>query len=473
MTRGVSLALACAFVAAALLFARPASTPGPALRDFEAYWSAGAAFNAHEDPYGRAVWNAERTVPGVDATRDELLPFVGPPATLPMWSAFARLPYATAARVWWTLLALALLCLLLLLARAASGAIAPFSVFALIVFALGFGPMTSDLALGQIALLALLGAAACVCLANVPLAAFLGAFVAYFQPNVALGLLSQLGRNRTTLLLLGAGFGTYFVGVAGAGWDWPVTYASILTAHAAAERFNAIQISPAAIAFGFGAPERIATAFGLAVAGGTIVAGFAIVRSLSTPFERFAAASALVPLVAGFFHEHDLIVAFPAAVWCAFNARGSTRVFATVGTMFVAIDWLGLAQRPTGLPQSMLLAAAALCVLVALSKTEEARATLAAGLLLIALVGLAAWLAARHPMPVWPDTLAGFHVASRLSPAAVWNAEQHVAGLDIRELVWALLRMLSLLGCALLTASIYRQGVVERLDIHVHHVVEG
>ena len=100
MTRGVSLVLACAFVAAALLFARPHPTPGPALRDFEAYWSAGAAFNAGEDPYGRAVWSAERTVPGVDASRDELLPFVGPPATLPLWSVFARFPYATAAGLW-------------------------------------------------------------------------------------------------------------------------------------------------------------------------------------------------------------------------------------------------------------------------------------------------------------------------------------------------------------------------------------
>ena len=188
MARGVSLVLACAFVAAALLFARPNPTPGPAQRDFEAYWSAGAAFNAGEDPYGRGIWSAERTVPGVDATRDELLPFVGPPATLPLWSVFARFPYATAAVLWWALLALALLGVLLLLARAAGGTVAPFSIAALVLLALGFGPMTSDLALGQIALVALLGATACVCLAGVPVAAFFGAFAAFFQPNVALGL---------------------------------------------------------------------------------------------------------------------------------------------------------------------------------------------------------------------------------------------------------------------------------------------
>jgi hypothetical protein len=462
VARGVSLALACVFVASALLFARPVATPGPALRDFEAYWSAGAAFNAREDPYGRAVWDAERTISGVDASRDELLPFVGPPATLPMWSAFARFPYPAAARLWWALLALALFCLLLLLTRAAAGATTPFSVAALALLALGFGPMTSDLALGQIALVALLGAAACVCLASAPSLAFFAAFAAYMQPNVALGLFSQLGRNRTTLVLVAAGVATYLAGVVGAGWPWPATYASVLAAHAAAERFSAIQISPAAIAFGFGAPERLASAFGLAVAGGTVVACLALIRSLSTPFTRFAAAAALVPLVAGFFHEHDLIVAFPAAVWCAFNTRGTTRVLATLGTLFVAIDWLGFAQRPTGMSQSALLAAAALCILIALSDAKETRATLAAGLAMIPILGMAAWLGANHPAPVWPDTLGAFHVASSLGAAGVWQAEQHVAGLDAREPVWALLRALSLLGCALLAASVYRQRGVER-----------
>ena len=464
MTRGVSLALACAFVAAALLFARPHSTPGPALRDFEAYWSAGAAFNAAADPYGRAVWNAERTVPGVDASRDELLPFVGPPATLPLWSVLARLPYESAARAWWALLALALLGLLLLLARSAGGAVAPFNVAALVLLALGFGPMTSDLALGQIALLALMGATAFVCLAGVPVAAFFGAFFAYFQPNVALGLLSQLGRNRTTFALVAAGVATYLAGVAGGGWAWPVTYASVLAAHAGAERFNAIQISPAAIAFGFGLPERFAAAFGLAVAGGTIVAAIVMLRSVRAPFARFASAAALVPLVAGFFHEHDLIVAFPAAVWCAFNTRGSTRALATIGTLFVAIDWLGLAQRPSGALQSGLLAAAAVCVLVALADVKEARVTLGVGLSMISLLGTAAWLGSTHSAPVWPDTLGGFHAAATLSAAAVWNAEQHVAGLDAREPVWALLRSLSLLGCALLAASVYRSVAAEKVS---------
>ncbi len=81
------LALACASIAVAILAARPRPTPGPFLRDFEAYWAAGSAWNAHGDPYGRAIWTAERAVAGVDARHDEVLPFVGPPATLLAWTS--------------------------------------------------------------------------------------------------------------------------------------------------------------------------------------------------------------------------------------------------------------------------------------------------------------------------------------------------------------------------------------------------
>ena len=76
---------------------------------------------------------------------------------------------------------------------------------------------------------------------------------------------------------------------------------------------------------------------------------------------------------------------------------------------------------------------------------------------MIPVFGMAAWLGASYPAPVWPDTLDGFHAAASLSAAAVWNAEQHVAGLDACEPVWALFRALSLLGCALLAASVFRQ----------------
>ncbi len=90
---------------------RPPQTTGPFARDFTAYYAAGAVWNAGGDPWSRDVWRIERTIPGVDASRDEVLPFVGPAASLPLWSLFARLPFDVARIIWMAVLALALLAL--------------------------------------------------------------------------------------------------------------------------------------------------------------------------------------------------------------------------------------------------------------------------------------------------------------------------------------------------------------------------
>ena len=73
-------ALAGALIAIALAYSafRPAPTQGPFARDFEAYYAAGAAWNAGGDAWSRAIWSAERGIAGVDASRDEMLPYVGP-----------------------------------------------------------------------------------------------------------------------------------------------------------------------------------------------------------------------------------------------------------------------------------------------------------------------------------------------------------------------------------------------------------
>jgi len=141
--------LAFALIAAAVVTFRPVQTPGPFLRDFEAYWSAGSAWDARADPYDRAIWQAESGVPGVDGSRDEALPFVGPPATLLAWSVLALFPYLVAARPWFAVLTIAVLALAAIVVRAsrASVSLAPF--LAAGALAIAFGPVSSDLALGQ------------------------------------------------------------------------------------------------------------------------------------------------------------------------------------------------------------------------------------------------------------------------------------------------------------------------------------
>ncbi len=160
--------------------------------------------------------------------------------------------------------------------------------------------------------------------------------------------------------------------------------------------------------------------------------------------------------MAGFFHEHDLIVAYAAAVWCALRTRAAVRIVALTGTLLVAVDWLGLAQRPTGMAQSALLALAVVAAFAALGNAAELRGAAAFALCAGALFAIAAFVAAHAPAPVWPDALGSFRAPAAMPIAAVWGAEQRATGLFAPVPAWALLRSLSLLGCGLLAYAIYR-----------------
>jgi hypothetical protein len=431
-------------------------TPGPLLRDFEAYWSAGSAWNAHADPYSKEIWKSERSVPGVDARRDEILPFINPPPALLLWSLFARLPYRAAATLWLVILASALLALIATVLRASGASRSALVLCAALALALAFGPITSDLALGQLALPAFLAATLLVVLADrsIPMAT-IAATLAFAAPNVALGIASQLDRRRAVLAITAAAAVTYALGVITGGWSWPLAYAAAAAAHGEAERLVTIQLAPAAIAYGLGATPRNAQLISAAVAILAVAAALLLALRVREAFARFAAWSALLPFAALFFHEHDLLIAFPAALWCALRTRATARALALAGALLVSIDWLGLAQRPTGILQSALLAMAALGAFIALGDVE-ARIAWRAALPIAALFAAAALLAVQHPAPVWPDSLRDFHATSNATIAGVWLAEQRAGGLLTVAPVWALLRALPLLGCALLAYAIYR-----------------
>jgi hypothetical protein len=458
VTRRALLVVAWIAIALAILVARPAPTPGPFIRDFEAYWSAGSAWNAGVDPYGRGIWKAERTIPQVDARRDEVLPFVGPPATLLGWSVFARLRYVAAGAVWFAALVLSLLLLAAAAVRASGAPLSAFAFCAALAAAIACGPVTSDLALGQIALLAFTGAAVVALAAerSLPIAT-VAACVAFTQPNVAAGLISQLGRNRATLAMIVGAIVTYALGAAAAGWAWPLNLARTEAAHALAERFATIQVTPAAIAYGFGSAKD-AHLIGIAVTVLAIVAAIVVALRLRDRYARFAAFSVLVPFVAAFFHEHDLVVTYAAIVWCAVRTRGTSRAVALAGSLLASVDWLGLSQRPSGITQSALLAVAACAAFLALGNERMPRSMLAVLVAVAGVFAAAAWLAAKHPAPVWPDTLGPFHAPQNASIAAVWAAEQQRSGLLRIVPAWAALRCLSLLGCGLLAYAIYRHS---------------
>lgn len=412
------------------------------MRDFEAYYAAGAVWNAGADPYSQAIWNAERSLTGVAAERYEALPFVGPPAVLPVFGAIARMPFLAANVLWRAVLIVSLAGVALLTLQLSGRSAGAFTVCAIAIAALGFGPLTSALALGQLALPAF----ACAVLA---LTWSPAGVLAWMQPNVALALLASIfaRKARLAFLLGAAAFGAACILVTGTGGL--AQYAAVLHAHSSAERFSAIQITPSAIAYGFGASPALAIAAGATVSLAAIAWWTFLMRALSTMVERFCATCALLPLAAPFFHEHDLLVVFVPAIVYATRATGVRWVVAALGACLAATDWLGLAQRPDGTLQTVLLAGAFAVLLVVLHERPRAR-MLALAAAIIALIGIAAVFAQSQPAPVWPDAMGVLpRNIAHLDIASAWEAQQRAAGLFVHNGVWAALRALSLLGCAL------------------------
>ncbi len=428
------------------------------MRDFESYWAAGVARTDGDDPYSRNIRRAERAVPGVDATREETLPFVGPPFGLVVWEQFARTGYARAAIVWSAVLGIAFVTLIVGSLALAGGRTGAVEVGAALVLGAAFGPVTSGLALGQVAIVA--------CAANVAallalrrrnvLAAATAALVAAFQPNVAIAIGAGLGQRRAAMgLVLGAAVAIGGSLVAARGLDGALHYLAVLRDHAAAERFIAIQTTPAAVARAFGLPAEIATAAGLIVA----LAVLAVLarQCWSRRFngvERYALAAAALPLAWPFAHEHDFALVFFPAVLTVRRANDRIAPLAALGALLIAVDWLGFAQRPLAGVQMLLLAIAAGLAMALLRPPASAANFVFARTVLgvfSLLLFAASKLARDHPLPIWPDALpAAFTVNAHLPIAAVWALEQHASGIDALDPVWGALRALSLAGCAVL-----------------------
>lgn len=438
----------------AFFVARPTPTPGPALRDFESYYAAGATWRYEGDPYGRGVWRVEKDIPGVVATRDELLPFVGPPFGLPLWSALSRLPWPNAILVWEAVLALSLATIALASLRLAGGPFDVRSMLAVFVVAAGFGPLTSGVALGQVAILA------CAAIALVPFTlgprrialAFCAAFVAALQPNLALVLAARLGGFRSWLAFGCAA--AVVVGGSALALGGPAGFAhylDVLRAHGAAERFIAIQTTPSSVARSLGASEHVAGIAAALCAGAVVVvlAAQCLGRRYA-PDARLVLASAALPLALPFAHEHDFTLAFLPAIVTVRAARGATWIVGACGALLAGSDWLGLAQRGNGVAETALLTTAAALGFAALARGALRPLHFVPMLAPLGVI-VAGALVGAHPLPMWPDALGPhFHVPFQLSAPDVWQREQSASGIAALDPVWGWLRLLSLAGCAAL-----------------------
>jgi hypothetical protein len=454
--RALALAGALLALAVAFIFTRPPAptTSSPALRDFEAYYAAGATWAAHHDPYGRDIWKAERTIPGVVASRDEVLPFVGPPFSLLLWAALARLDYARACALWRTVLVLCLPVIALGSLRLAGGALRPREIVAALALCAAFAPLTSGLALGQAAIASCAGVVLVAVTLEMrrPPVTSIATFAAALQPNIGIALLGLIDRPSRWIF-----FGSLALVIAACcaivlgGLERLGEYIAILHAHASAERFIAIQVTLTAALRALGTPPTLAVVIGAAVALLVIARTVSILRSGDYDAgARLAVSCAALPLVNPFAHEHDLAVALIAGLICLQRVRGSAWFVACAALLFVAVDWLGLMQRPEAARQSVFLALAAALAIVALRRERIGLAHYAVGAIALVVAALSV-LARQEPLPIWPDALPlTFHASARLSISALWAAEQLRSGLGMLRPLSGALRLLSLGGCALL-----------------------
>lgn len=437
--------------------------PGPFARDFEAYYAAGATWNAGGDPWSRDVWRIERTIAGVDASRDELLPFAGPAASLPLWSLFARLPFDVARALWVALLVLAFAVLGVAAAALAHVRLTPSRAASALLFGAVTGPVISDIALGQAALVsaAAVGAALLALERRSPWA-IAATFVAGFQPNIALPLAIRLV-DRRSAAFIGAAVAlflaiTFIAGGGGAGF---LAYVQRLGEHGASERFVLIQYGVPGILASFSVPPGAAALAGnitaLLAATGT---AFAALRLRAQTRLVAVIAIAALPWVVPFFHEHDFVIEVIAAIVLAASANARVRMLAGIAALCTLVDWLGVAQRPSSAAQTVCLAIAAACAFAALPNRSLRAASPLPPLIACAVLSLILIpLALAFPAPVWPDALGAFHAAPDLDASAVWAAEQQRAGLGALVPAWGILRAIPLLGCAVLAVTAYFAAV--------------
>lgn len=456
----------------------PRTSHGPLARDFEAYYAGGATWNAGGDPWTRDVWSVERTLDGVIATRDEVLPFVGPAASLPLWSLLARLPHPAALAVWWALLALAFAVLVGATVALVNPHADGLAILAAGVLALASGPLISDLTLGQVALVSAAGCAAALLAFDRRSAwAVPATLLSALQPNLALPLASLLTNRRAfvwigtaVLIFLALTFGI------GGGAAGLLAYARHLLGHGEAERFVSIQHTIPVILASFGVSRANAIVAGTAVA--MTVAGSAAAAALRFrhwPQLAAAIAIALLPLSIPFFHEHDFILEIIPVIILLSNASARVRGVSAIAAVAILVDWFGLAQRQSAQPQTAALALAVAFAVCAYGARRRLRARdLAPVAVAVALLAVAVPLARAFPSPTWPEALSlTFHADPRADVTAVWAQEQSASGLDRDVWGWGVLRAIPLAGCLLLAgAGVLAARAGTRSDIDVHEVVE-
>ncbi|GEM_PF-446572 len=447
------------FFASLFLIWRPYSVPGPMMRDFEAYYAAGATWAAGGDPYSTQIWNVERTVPGVDAARTEVLPFLGPPISLPFWAFLARFPFDVAAKLWGGVLGIAVVVIFLGSFRLAGRRLHWSDAVVVVTLSAAFSPLSYGFSLGQAALVATAAMIAALWLVRFtqwPWSALASWCAIVLKPNVTFVLLGLLRSRRGFFSLASAAavFALTNLVIAG-GPNGIVRYVHALRGHTLAERWSFIQITPASIAYGLGLPGPWASMVGTIVTVVAIVVLMVVIhRTRASEIESAALACAALPFVSPFLHEHDLVVLILPVMLCVHRTRGLLWAVGAIGAVFVATDWVAMTQGKIGGAYDFLVAIIVALELVALS--PHIRRPYRFAPFAVAVWALVVWAAAPSSgIPLWPGGLPpGFTVHLDQPVSSVWAAEQVAAGLERVDPFAAVVRSFSLLGCGLVWCAL-------------------
>jgi len=430
----------------------PLGPTGPLLTDFSAYYAAGRYWLLGGDPYGLGIWSIEQTLPGFHASRFEMLPFVGPPLSLPLWAAFGAFPYLIAAVAWGIIVIAAAAALLIIPARLVHRRIRRTDAISLIVIAVSTGPLVTGVCVGQAAVPAAAAVGAAILCATrrqwLPMA--LATIVAgLLKPNDALALVA-MAREAAALVALGASI--IVSGVAtlpfANGVHGIVAYANVLLAQGESERTYAYQFSVTAIAFGFGMAQSVARTFGTVVSIVAIGATIVVLRVTRASLADGALiACAALPFVLPFEHEPDMVIVLVPAFVVAFRATGWAWALGSAGTVLLCIDPFALTQGAPGLLFSVAMAAIAALQLAALAPTAVGRLRLLPLAVAPLILAIGLFAPSQH-LPLWPATLPDHRVlAAGATASSVWHDELVAMGLEDPNAWVSVLRLLTLCGC--------------------------
>ncbi|MGP6159941.1 MAG: glycosyltransferase 87 family protein [Vulcanimicrobiaceae bacterium] len=343
---------ALALLALLAALATPSLRPGAVLRDFDAFYCAGASIDRGADPYLAeplgTCERAPRPAAFAQGTPWLAVPAPLPPYALAPFALLARLPYLWAGGIWSLFLLLCtgvtVLAMRRLTALPLPGLIAAFAL----------GGTYAALALGQVAPVATAG----IALAALFLSqgrdrmAALAATAAMIEPHVGLplGLALFLWRPRTRLTLLAAGAACCALSLALVRVPVALEYVrAVLPAHALSEVANEKQLSLTYLLHQAGAGDALALHAGelwyaAMLAIGLLVAGAVRKRS---PALLAALPAAFTLLGGAFVHVVQIAAALPAALLLLGCARGTTRNALLFALLALAIPWVQFASLGT------------------------------------------------------------------------------------------------------------------------------